>query len=189
MDLKELRAKGKELNIPHAHVMGEEKLLVKIVEKEAEMSPKEPEVPVEEPKVEEPIETPQESPEPVEMAVPTPGPTMPPRDVENPDSEGLAQRQAKASQEARIQALEERLLLAESRADIAEERSKSLESTVAKKPTREVPERPNPNTMVYFKDGEDKDGKPIIKHKQVSFAEAAILLEKDEYGKSPAYFQ
>jgi hypothetical protein len=178
MSLKELREKGKELNIPHAHVMGEEKLIAKIAEKEAEMAPQQPEVVAEEPIAEE------VTPEPVEMAVPTPGPTMPVRDAGNPDAEGLAHRQAEASQEARMKALEERLLLAESRADRAEERSKVLESTVAKKPTREVPENPNPNTMVYF-----KNDKGEICHKQVSFAEAAILLEKDEYGKSPAYFQ
>jgi hypothetical protein len=173
MDLKELREKGKSLNIPHAHVMGEEKLTAKIAEKEAEMAPKEPEVVAEEPKTEEP---------PVEYAVPTPGPTMP--DVENPDAEGLAQRQADASQEARLKALEEALLMQQEENENLRNELTRQGSEVAKKPTREVPERPNPNTMVYFKDDKGK-----ICHKQVSFAEAKILLEKDEYGKSPAYFQ
>jgi hypothetical protein len=188
MDEKEIRGKAKALGIDHYWNKNIDKLKAEVEAKDISdgtepVLDEKPEVVAEEPKAEE------LTPEPVEMAVPTPGPTMPPRDVENPDEAGLAQRQAEVSQEARMRALEERLILAESRADLAEERSKVLESTVAKKPTREVPERPNPNTMVYFKDGEDKKGNPIIKHKQVSFAEAKILLEKDEYGKSPAYFK
>jgi hypothetical protein len=165
-EVKDIRAKAKELGINNWHNSKPETLLDKI----AKATPKE--------EVKEPVESLPAPPEPVVSVSETP------IDVANPDAQGLEQRQEKASTEARLKALENALLLQQDE----NQRLNSELAAMEKKPTVGVPEKPNPNTMVYFKDGVDKKGKDIIAHKQVSFAEAKILLATDEYKKSPAGF-
>jgi hypothetical protein len=117
-----------------------------------------------------PAETPSEA--PVEMSPPDP---------DNPDAVGLAERQAALNQEARLKALEDALILQREENEQLKEEMARQSLEMSKKPTKDVPERPNPNTMVYY-----KDDKGNICHEQVSFAKAKILLEQDKYENSPA---
>jgi hypothetical protein len=167
---KQLREKAKGLGVKSWHVKSIEKLEAEVKEiEDAQTPPEAPEVPAEEP----------EAPEVVAESTPEP------IDPSNPDAQGLAERQAKASTEARLKKLEEALAIQ------LEENGRLREEIATKDttPTVGVPEKPNPNTMVYYKDGVDKKGNDIIAHKQVSFAEAKMLLETDEYKKSPAEFK
>jgi hypothetical protein len=167
---KQLREKAKGLGVKSWHVKSIEKLEAEVKEiEDAQTPPEAPEVPAETPS------------EPEVVAEPTPDPI----DPSNPDAQGLARRQEDAKRDARLAALEHALSL-------QQEENERLRTEIATKdttPTVGVPEKPNPNTMVYFKDGVDKKGNDIIAHKQVSFAEAAKLLETDKYRKSPAGFK
>lgn len=157
MDLKELKEKGKELGIPHAHVMGEEKLKAAIAQKEAEMAPKEPEDAPEEPQVA-------------------------PVDPDNPDKEGLAERQELAHVMARLKALEEANIAKDEKIRHQATAMAHMESVMRTIPSRSIPERPNPNYMVYH-ESQVKDGKYF--GKQVSPEEAEHLY-KQGYVTTPA---
>lgn len=164
MEEKELREKAKKLGIKSWHVKKLDKLQNEILDIEDSVNaPVVSEVPVEEPIVETPIEN--------------------PVDRENPDAIALEKRQNEASMEARMKALEDRLVESEAKNRRLEDKAEVMRGEMQKTPSRTVPPNPNPNVMVYHEDQKDKKGNYF--GKQVS-PEKAKMLYAEGYVDTPA---
>jgi hypothetical protein len=161
---KEVRARAKELGIKSWHVKKIDKLKDEIVDAEDKVET--PVVPV----------TVTEGNLP-QSDIPTPV------DPANPDAVALEGRQAEASMEARMKALEDGLVEEKAKNKRLEAKAEVMSREMQKIPSRKVPPNPNPNYMVYHEDQKDKNGKYF--GKMVSPEEAKRLYEEG-YVDTPA---